>query len=107
MKNLSGLMKQASQMQSKMQEMQEKIAATTMEGSAGNGLVRVIMTGKGDLLDIRIDAKLCDPSDTETVQDLIIAAHRDAKARIDQLQKSEMSRITGGLNLPPGLSLPF
>lgn len=107
MKNLASLMKQASQMQSKMQQMQERVAAMRVDGSAGNGLVAVTLSGKGALLDIRIDPRLCDPADTETLQDLILAAHADAKARVDALMQSEMSQVTGGLNLPPGLSLPF
>jgi len=107
MKNLAGLMKQASQMQSKMAQMQEKVAAMSAEGSAGAGLVRVTLSGKSELMDIQIDPKLADPGDIETLQDLILAAHMDAKEKIEAMREKEMSAVTGGLNLPPGFSLPF
>ncbi len=107
MKNLAGLMKQASQMQSKMADMQERVALMSADGSAGNGLVTLTLSGKGELRALHIDPKLADPADTETLQDLILAAHQDAKAKVEAMLQAEMSRVTGGLNLPPGLSLPF
>lgn len=107
MKNLAGLMKQAQQMQSKMQEMQSKLESLEMEGVSGAGLVAVTLNGKGDLRRVKIDPKLADPADIEMLEDLIIAAHRDAKTKIEALTQDEMQKVTGGLQLPPGMKLPF
>lgn len=107
MKNLAGLMKQAQQMQSKMQEMQAKLEAMDVEGTAGAGLVSVTLNGRGDMRKVRIDPKLADPSDMEMLEDLIVAAHSDAKRKMEQLAADEMQKISGGLNLPPGMKLPF
>jgi DNA-binding YbaB/EbfC family protein len=107
MKNLAGLMKQASQMQSKMAEMQAKLDAMQVEGAAGAGMVTLTLNGKGDLKGIKIDPKLADPSDIETVEDLIVAAHADAKRKIDAVMAEEMAKVTGGMQLPPGMKLPF
>ncbi len=82
MKNLAGLMKQASQMQSKMAEMQAKLDATEVEGEAGAGMVRVTLTGKSDLKRMTIDPKLLDPAEAEMLEDLIVAAHADAKRKV-------------------------
>jgi DNA-binding YbaB/EbfC family protein len=103
MKNLSGLMKQASQMQAKMQDMQARLEASETEGSAGAGLVTVTLSGKGDLRRIKIDPKLLDPAETEMLEDLIVAAHQDAKRKTEAVAEAEMKAITGGLNIP-GLS---
>ena len=107
MKNLAGLMKQAQQMQSKMQEMQSKLETLEIEGVSGAGLVAVTLNGKGDLRRVKIDAKLADPADIEMLEDLIVAAHRDAKTKIEALTQDEMQKVTGGLQLPPGMKLPF
>jgi hypothetical protein len=107
MKNLAGLMKQAQQMQSKMQEMQSKLESIDVEGVAGAGLVAVTLNGKGDLRRVKIDPKLADPADTEMLEDLIVAAHRDAKSKIEAMTQEEMQKVTGGLQLPPGMKLPF
>lgn len=107
MKNLAGLMKQAQQMQEKMQEMQARLEAMELEGTAGAGLVSITLNGKGDMRAVRIDPKLADPSDMEMLQDLIVAAHAEAKRKIEQLAADEMQKMTGGLNLPPGMKLPF
>ncbi len=107
MKNLTGLMKQASQMQQKMQEMQARLDAAILEGVAGAGLVRLTVNGQGALKSIKIDPKLADPSDTEMLEDLIVAAHADAKSKLDHLKETEMKSATGGLTLPPGMKLPF
>ena len=107
MKNLGGLMKQAAQMQTRMQEMQAKLESMEMDGEAGAGLVRVTLNGKGDLRKIHIDPKLLDPADSEMLEDLMVAAHRDAKTKIEAAMASEMQKITGGLQLPPGMKLPF
>jgi DNA-binding YbaB/EbfC family protein len=107
MKNLAGLMKQAQQMQSKMQEMQARLESIEVEGVAGAGLVAVTLNGKGDLRRVKIDPKLADPSDLEMLEDLIVAAHRDAKSKIEAMTQDEMQKVTGGLQLPPGMKLPF
>jgi len=107
MKNLAGLMKQAQQMQSKMQELQEQMTRLEMTGEAGAGLVRVTLNGKGELKRVAIDPKVADPADTEMLQDLIVAAHRAAKDKIDAASAEEMQKVTGGLQLPPGMKLPF
>jgi hypothetical protein len=107
MKNLAGLMKQAQQMQSKMEEMQTRLQALEMTGEAGAGLVKVTLNGKNDLRRIKIDPKLIDPADAEMLEDLILAAHRDARAKIDAVSAEEMQKVTGGMQLPPGMKLPF
>lgn len=107
MKNLGGLMKQAAQMQTRMQEMQAKLETIEMDGEAGAGLVRLTLNGKGELRKVHIDPKLLDPADSEMLEDLMVAAHRDAKTKIDTTMASEMQKITGGLQLPPGMKLPF
>jgi nucleoid-associated protein EbfC len=107
MKNIAGLMKQAQQMQQKMAEMQAKLDATEIEGVSGAGLVRVTLTGKGALKGVKIDPKLADPAETEMLEDLILAAHADAKGKIDLMMEAEMKNATGGMSLPPGLKLPF
>ena len=107
MKNLTGLMKQAAQMQQKMQEMQERLDAAIIEGVSGAGLVRITLNGQGTLKAIKIDPKLADPAETEMLEDLLVAAHADAKAKLDEMTESEMKAAAGGMQLPPGLKLPF
>lgn len=107
MKNIAGLMKQAQQMQSKMQEMQTKLEGMELTGEAGAGLVTVTLNGKGDLRKVKIDPKVIDPADAEMLEDLIAAAHRDAKAKIETAAADEMQKVTGGMQLPPGMKLPF
>jgi DNA-binding YbaB/EbfC family protein len=107
MKNLAGLMKQAQQMQSKMEEMQTRLQSLEMTGEAGAGLVKVTLNGKNDLRRIKIDPKIIDPADSEMLEDLILAAHRDARTKIDAVSAEEMQKVTGGMQLPPGMKLPF
>uniref|UniRef100_A0A8J4H8Q6 Nucleoid-associated protein ENY07_04345 n=1 Tax=Acidicaldus sp. TaxID=1872105 RepID=A0A8J4H8Q6_9PROT len=107
MKNLAGLMKQASQMQQKMQDLQAKLDAMEVEGEAGAGMVRVTLSGKSEMKRLRIDPKLADPAEIEVLEDLIIAAYADAKRRAEALAAEEMQQLTGGLNLPAGMKLPF
>jgi len=107
MKNIAGMMKQAAQMQKKMEEMQASLEAMSQEGSAGAGMVTVTLSGKNDLRGIKIDPKLADPAEMEMLQDLIVAAHADAKRKIEAIAAEEMQKVTGGLNLPAGLKLPF
>ncbi len=107
MKNLAGLMKQASQMQSKMAEIQAKLEAMEIEGESGAGMVMVMLSGKGDLKRVVIDPKLLDPAEAEMVQDLVVAAHADAKRKLEAQTAEEMEKVTGGMQLPGGLKLPF
>lgn len=107
MKNLAGMMKQAQQMQQKMADMQARLEATEIEGVAGAGLVRVLMTGKGVLKSVKIDPKLIDPSEAEMLEDLVVAAHADAKSKLDEMMEAETKNAMGGLSLPPGMKLPF
>jgi DNA-binding YbaB/EbfC family protein len=107
MKNLAGLMKQAQEMQTKMQEMQAKLEALEITGESGAGLVKVTLNGKSDLRKIKIDPKIIDPTDAEMLEDLILAAHRDAKTKIEAASAEEMQKVTGGMQLPPGMKLPF
>ena len=107
MKNLAGLMKQASQMQKKMEEMQERLETLEIEGSAGAGMVRLTLSGKGELKSVRIDPKLIDPNETEMLQDLLVAAHAEARRKMQERTAEEMKNVTGGLELPPGMKLPF
>ena len=107
MKNLAGMMKQAQQMQAKMQEMQTRLEGMEVEGVAGAGLVSVTLNGKGEMRRLRIDPKIADPADIEMLQDLIVAAHNDAKRRVESMAADEMQKLTGGLQLPLGMKLPF
>ncbi len=107
MKNLGQLMKQAQEMQSKMAEMQERLAAEEVVGAAGGGMVQVTLTGKGEMRKLKIDPSLIDPNDPEVLEDLILAAHNDAKAKAESFAAEKMSELTGGLQLPPGMKLPF
>jgi DNA-binding YbaB/EbfC family protein len=107
MKNIAGLMKQAAQMQQKMEELQTRLSELTLEGTAGAGMVTITLNGKGEMKGVRIDPKLLDPNDAEMLQDLIVAAHADAKRKLEALATEEMQKMTGGLNLPPGMKLPF
>ncbi len=107
MKNLAGLMKQASEMQGRMQELQTKLAAMECEGTAGAGLVSVVLNGKGDLRRVKIDPKLATQEDREVLEDLLVAAHAEAKRKIEAMAAEEMQKLTGGISLPPGLKLPF
>lgn len=107
MKNLSQMMKQAQQMQQKMQEMQSALEGMEVEGTAGGGLVTVTLNGKGEMAKLKLDPSLLTPDDVEVLEDLIVAAHNDAKAKVEARSAEEMSKITGGLDLPPGFKLPF
>lgn len=107
MKNLGGLMKQAQQMQKKMQDMQVTLSETEMSGASGGGMVTVTLNGKGEMKKLTIDPSVIDPGDKEMLEDLILAAHNDAKQKIEAFSAEEMKKVTGGLQLPPGMSLPF
>jgi|ERR1700722_1852652 DNA-binding YbaB/EbfC family protein len=107
MKNLAGLMKQAQQMQSKMAEMQTRLEGLEIIGEAGAGLVTITLNGKGDLRHVKIDPKVVDPADVEMLEDLIAAAHANARQKLEATAAAEMQKVTGGMQLPPGMKLPF
>ena len=107
MKNIGQLMKQAQQMQTRMAEMQAKLAETEMTGQSGGGMVTALMNGKGELKKITLDKSAVDPADVEILEDLIIAAVADAKAKVENHVASETQKLMGGLPMPPGMKLPF
>jgi DNA-binding YbaB/EbfC family protein len=107
MADFLGLMKQAAQLQTKMQELQAELDQMEIEGMAGGGLVAVRLSGKGDLKGVRIDDSLLKPTEKEILEDLLVAAHADAKRKAETLLQDKMKNLTGGLPLPPGMKLPF
>ncbi len=107
MKNIGQMLKQAQEMQTRMAEMQERLAATEMSGSSGAGLVRITLNGKSEVKSVKIDQSLAMPNEIEVLEDLVMAAFNDAKARLDAYLAEEMQKLTGGLTLPAGFKLPF
>ena len=107
MKNLSQMLKQAQEMQAKMAEMQTALADLEVVGQSGGGFVTVTVNGKGDVKRVKIDPKLVDPNEVAVLEDLIVAAARDAKTKADAQMQEQMAKLTGGLQLPPGFKLPF
>jgi DNA-binding YbaB/EbfC family protein len=103
MPDFLGLMKQAAQLQSKMQDLQAELDAIEVEGTAGGGMVSVRLTAKGDLRGVTIDDSLMTPSDKQVLSDLLVAAHADARRKGEQVMQEKMQSLTGGLPLPPGL----
>ena len=107
MKNLGNMLKQAQEMQSRMAELQARLAEIDMTGSAGGGMVTVTLNGKGEMKKVAIDKSLIIADESEVLEDLIVAATNDAKTRVEAFVSGEMSKLTGGLQLPPGMKLPF
>jgi DNA-binding YbaB/EbfC family protein len=107
MKNLGNMLKQAQQMQSRMQEMQAKLEAAEVEGSSGGGMVKIRMTGKSELKRVTIDPSLMNADEREVLEDLLVAAHADAKQKVEATMAEEMQKATAGMSLPPGMKLPF
>ena len=105
MADFMGLMKQAAQLQSKMQAMQAELDTIEVEGTAGGGMVGVTLTAKGDLKGVRIDESLYKPSEKEVLEDLLVAAHADARRKAESVMQEKMKGLTGGLPLPPGMNL--
>jgi DNA-binding YbaB/EbfC family protein len=105
MKNLMDMMKQAKQLQEKMTEMQSAIEEISQTGTAGAGLVSVTLNGKGVMSEVKIDPSLLKEGEGEILEDLIVAAHADAKAKTEEVLQSKMQELTGGLQLPPGMKL--
>ena len=107
MKDLGAMMKQVQQMQSRMQDMQAKLGQMTVTGQSGGGLVKVTLDGKGMLTQTEIDQSLLKAEEKEILEDLIVAAFNDARAKVNAHAESEMHKLTGGLALPGGMKLPF
>jgi DNA-binding YbaB/EbfC family protein len=105
MADILGLMKQATELKSKFEAMQAELDRIEVEGSAGGGLVSVRLTAKGELKGVSIDASLIKPDEKEIVEDLIVAAHADARRKAENVMQEKMKSLTGGLPLPPGLKL--
>jgi DNA-binding YbaB/EbfC family protein len=106
MKNFSQMMKQVQEMQSRMQDIQARLEQTTVTGQAGGGLVKATLNGKGALKSVTIDPTLLNADEREILEDLIVAAHADAKGKMETLVADQMKELTGGLPLPPGFELP-
>ena len=107
MKNIGNMLKEAQKMQAKMGEMQAKMAEMEVEGGAGAGLVSCVLNGKGEMRKLKLDPSLLVPDDVEILEDLVVAAVNDAKGKIEAQMQGEMQKLTGGLQLPPGMKLPF
>ncbi len=107
MKDLMGLMSKAKEMQQKMQAMQEEMANVTAEGKAGGGMVTVTLSGKGEMRALKIDPSMFSEDDVEILEDLVIAAHNEAKAKVEQIVAEKTQELTAGLPIPPGMKLPF
>lgn len=105
--NLQKMMKQAQEMQQKMADMQARLETEESEGSSGGGMVRMRINGKNMLLKVTIDESLMAPDEKEVLEDLLVAAYNDARGKMDASISEQMSKMTSGLNLPPGLKLPF
>ena len=107
MKDIMNLMKQAKEMQSKMQDMQSELAEMEAQGTSGGGLVSVTLNGKSLMSAVSIDPSLLKENEGDILEDLLIAAHNDAKSKIDELSAQKTQELTAGLPLPPGMKLPF
>jgi len=107
MKDIMGMMGKLKDVQSKMQNMQEEIAAMEAEGASGGGLVKVRLAGKGQMVSVVVDPSLLKEEEAEILEDLIVAAHNDAKAKLDDVIAKKTQEITAGLPIPPGMKLPF
>ena len=106
MKDLGKIMKQAKELQDRMSEIQSELAAMDVEGTSGGGLIVAVMNGKGELKRLKIDPSLLKENDAEILEDLIVAAHNDAKKKAETRSAEEMAKLTGGISLPPGLKFP-
>jgi nucleoid-associated protein EbfC len=107
MRDIMGMMGKVKEMQAKMETMQAEIAALTVEGKSGGGLVTATMNGKGELLGLKIDPSLFKEDDVEILEDLIVAAHKDAKDKAEAVTAEKTKALTAGLPIPPGFKLPF
>jgi nucleoid-associated protein EbfC len=103
--DMMGLMKQAAQLQTKMQEMQAELDRIEVEGTAGGGMVTVKLTAKGELKGVKVDDSLMKAEEKEILEDLLVAAHADGRRKAESVMQEKMKSLTGGLPLPPGLKL--
>jgi hypothetical protein len=100
MKGMGDMMKQAQKLQTKMLKLQEELAEKTVETTAGGGMVKVVANGKQQIVSLQIEKEVVDPEDLEMLQDLILAAINDALTKSQEMVSAEMSKLTGGLNIP-------
>lgn len=107
MKNLTSMMKQAQEMQSKMAEMQNRLGDIEVTGQSGGGMVSAVTTAKNEVRSLSIDPSLVNPEETEMLEDLIVAALNDARTKAEARVQEETSQLMGGMKLPPGMKLPF
>jgi nucleoid-associated protein EbfC len=107
MKNIGDMMKQVQAMQSRMSEAQAKLDQLMVTGQSGGGMVKITLSGKGVMAGIAVDPALLKPEEKEILEDLIVAAHTDAKVKSEAAAAEELKSVTGGINLPPGFKLPF
>lgn len=107
MVDFMGMMKKAEELQKKMQQMQEEAGNAVVEGRSGGGLVTVTLSGKGEMKGLSIDPSLFKEDDVEVLEDLIVAAHNEAKVKAEEMMQKKMAELTQGLPLPPGMKLPF
>lgn len=107
MKNLGNILKQAQNMQSRMAEVQEELHALEIDGQSGAGMVRVTVSGKGEVRALRLDPAVVDKDEIGVLEDLIVAAVNDARGKADEISREKMGALTQGLPLPPGFKLPF
>ncbi len=107
MKNISQMLKQAQQVQSQMADMQAQLAEIEISGRAGGDMVTVTLNGKGEMRRLKIDPTVFASGDAEVIEDLIVAAHNDARTKVEKHMAEEMAKLTGGLSLPEGFKLPF
>jgi hypothetical protein len=107
MKNIGDMLKQVQSIQARMTEAQERLDRSTVTGQSGGGMVKITLSGKGVMKGIEIDASLMKPDEREILEDLIVAAHNDAKSKSEALAADELKSVTGGMPLPPGFKLPF
>ena len=107
MRDIMGMMGKLKDMQAKMERMQEEVATLECEGVAGGGLVKVRLSGKGQMLGLSIDPSLFKEDDAEILEDLIVAAHNDAKTKVEATVAERTRELTAGLPIPPGMKLPF
>jgi DNA-binding YbaB/EbfC family protein len=107
LKNIGQMIKQAKDIQSRIEEAQARIASLEATGTSGGGLVEVTLTGKSEMRRLKVDPSLLREREAEMLTDLIVAAHNDARAKVATLVHVEIGKATGGLNLPPGFGLPM
>src|SRR5690554_4832478 len=107
MKDLLGMMSKAKEMQAKLQSLQEEVAAMEVTGQSGGGLVQVTLSGKNEMRALKVDPSLFKEDDVEVLEDLILAAHNDARSKIEAATQEKTKDLTAGLPIPPGFKLPF